>query len=89
MGKGAAADRQALFSRAFDNDDLLPQLRSPVLITHGALDAVVKPAVIEQQMAVIRHAKVHVIPDAEHACFWSKAQTYNALLREFANEQLA
>jgi len=80
--------RQALFSRAFDNDDLLPQLRSPVLITHGALDAVVKPAVIEQQLAVIRHAKVHVIPDAAHACFWSEAQTYNALLREFANEQL-
>ena len=33
--------RQALFSRAFDNDDLLPTLRSPMLITHGAQDAVV------------------------------------------------
>jgi pimeloyl-ACP methyl ester carboxylesterase len=79
--------RQALFSRAFDNDDLLPQLRSPVLITHGARDAVVKPAVIEQQMATIRHARIHVIPDAEHACFWTAAQTYNALLRQFANER--
>ena len=28
--------RQALFSRSFDNDDLLPKIRKPVLITHGA-----------------------------------------------------
>lgn len=40
--------RQALFSRSFDNDDLLPKLRKPVLITHGAVDAIVKPAVVEQ-----------------------------------------
>jgi pimeloyl-ACP methyl ester carboxylesterase len=78
--------RQALLSRVLDNDDLLPELRSPVLITHGARDAVVKPAVIEQQMAVIDHARVHVIPDADHACFWREAQAYNALLRRFANE---
>ena len=36
--------RQALFSRSFDNDDLLPKIRKPVLITHGADEAVVKPA---------------------------------------------
>jgi pimeloyl-ACP methyl ester carboxylesterase len=78
--------RQGLFSRVFDNDDLLPQLRTPVLITHGADDAVVKPAVIEQQMSGIRHAQVHVIPDAPHACFWSAAASYNALLREFAEQ---
>ncbi|MGH9176848.1 MAG: alpha/beta fold hydrolase, partial [Vicinamibacterales bacterium] len=35
--------RQALFSRSFDNDDLLPSIRKPVLITHGADDAIVKP----------------------------------------------
>src|SRR5713226_2184646 len=35
--------RQALFSRSFDNDDLLPRIRKPVLITHGADDAIVKP----------------------------------------------
>lgn len=79
--------RQALFSRVFDNDDLLSKLRSPVLITHGARDAVVKPAVIEQQMAGIGRARVHVIPDADHACFWREPQTYNTLLRRFANEQ--
>ena len=45
--------RQALFSRSFDNDDLLPKIRKPVLITHGVEDAVVKPTVIDQQMARI------------------------------------
>lgn len=79
--------RQALFSRAFDNDDLLPKLRTPVLITHGALDGVVKPGVIEQQMSSIRHAQIHVIPNATHACFWGAAATYNALLREFAAQK--
>ena len=29
--------RQAMFSRSFDNDDLLPRIRKPVLITHGAM----------------------------------------------------
>jgi pimeloyl-ACP methyl ester carboxylesterase len=77
--------RQGLFSRAFDNDDLLPKLRTPVLITHGALDAVVKPEVIERQMAVIRHAEIHIIPEAGHACFWGAAPTYNSRLRAFVN----
>ena len=35
--------RQALFSRSFDNDDLLSRIRKPVLVVHGAQDAVVKP----------------------------------------------
>src|SRR5215207_10438776 len=40
--------RQALFSRSFDNDDLLPKIRKPVLVTHGADDAVVKPAAVDR-----------------------------------------
>jgi non-heme chloroperoxidase len=75
--------RKSLFSRAFDNDDLLPKLRKPVLITHGSADAVVKPAVVEQQMARIRTARVRMMA-AGHACFWDDAATYNNALREFA-----
>src|SRR6185436_9214042 len=40
--------RQALFSRSFDNDDILPTISKPALITHGVDDAIVKPAVVEQ-----------------------------------------
>jgi non-heme chloroperoxidase len=76
--------RQGLFSRAFDNDDLLPKIRKPVLITHATSDAVVKPVVIERQMKAIRHAQVHMIDHAGHACFWDDATSYNRRLHEFA-----
>jgi pimeloyl-ACP methyl ester carboxylesterase len=75
--------RQALFSRSFDNDDLLPKMRKPVLITHGAEDAVVKPAVIERQMARIRHAQTCMVANAGHAVFWDKPAEYNRHLRDF------
>jgi pimeloyl-ACP methyl ester carboxylesterase len=74
--------RQALFSRAFDNDDLLPGLRKPVLITHGNQDAVVKPAVIEDQMAHINRKSVQMLTTG-HACFWDDAPAYNRCLHEF------
>ena len=50
--------RQAMFSRSFDNDDLLPKIRKPVLITHGVNDAIVKPAVVEQHKALLEHAQI-------------------------------
>jgi len=75
--------RQALFSRSLDNDDLLPKLRTRVLITHGTEDAIVKPAVIDQQMACLTHATVQMIANAGHACFWDDAATYNRYLQEF------
>lgn len=77
--------RQALFSRSFDNDDLLPKIRKPVLITQGENDAVVKRNVFDQQMYRIAHAQIEVMADAGHACFWDQASAYNALLRKFAD----
>jgi pimeloyl-ACP methyl ester carboxylesterase len=56
--------RQAMFSRSFNNDDLLPKLRKPVLITHGAKDAVVKPEIVDQHKAGMKHAQVHVMANA-------------------------
>jgi pimeloyl-ACP methyl ester carboxylesterase len=76
--------RQALFSRSFDNDDLLPKLRKPVLITHGTDDAVVKSAVIDQQMVRITSARIRMMANAGHACFWNDAAAYNRCLQEFA-----
>lgn len=76
--------RRALFSRAFDNDDLLPKLRKPVLITHGISDAVVKVAVIDQQMSRIAAAKIERMATG-HACFWDDAAGYNGLLQKFAD----
>jgi pimeloyl-ACP methyl ester carboxylesterase len=76
--------RQALFSRSFDNDDLLPKIRKPVLITHGADDAVVKPAAVDQHKADLAHAQIQMMANAGHACFWDDAATFNRGLRAFS-----
>jgi len=74
--------RQALLSRSFSNDDLLPKLRKPALITHGTDDAVVKSAVIDQQMKRISGARIRMLATG-HACFWDDAAGYNRCLQEF------
>jgi non-heme chloroperoxidase len=72
------------FSRSFDNDDLLPKIRRPVLITHGAEDAIVKPAVIDQHKAGMAHAQLHLMPNAGHAPFWDDAANFNRRGRAYA-----
>jgi pimeloyl-ACP methyl ester carboxylesterase len=78
--------RQALFSRAFDNDDLLPTLRSPVLITHGADDAIVSTDVVERHRALVPHAQVDIMPGAGHAPFWDDSVRFNQRLAAFCDE---
>lgn len=75
--------RQALFARSFDNDDLLPTLRTPALITHGAEDAVVQPAIVAQHQAGLAHAQIDLMAHAGHAPFWDDAAAFNQRLREF------
>jgi pimeloyl-ACP methyl ester carboxylesterase len=75
--------RKALFSRSFDNDDLLPRLRKPVLITHGVKDAIVKLSAVDQCKSRVPHAQTHIM-NTGHAAFWDDAATYNQSLREFS-----
>ena len=75
--------RQALFSRSFDNDDLLPTITRPVLITHGANDAIVKREVVEQHRAGMAHAEVDIMEGAGHAPFWDSAAAFNERLAIF------
>jgi pimeloyl-ACP methyl ester carboxylesterase len=76
--------RQAMFSRSFDNDDLLPRIRKPVLITHGAKDAVVKLSAVDQHKAGMAHAQVQVVANAGHGPFWDDAAAFNQNLRKFS-----
>jgi pimeloyl-ACP methyl ester carboxylesterase len=78
--------RQALFSRAFDNDDLLPTLTKPVLITHGADDAIVRRTAVEQHQARIAHAQVHIMAGAGHAPFRDDVTAFNRRLAAFCEE---
>ena len=72
--------RQALLSRAFDNDDLLPKIQKPVLIVHGAR---VKPAVVDQHRTGLAHARIEMMPNVGHAPFWEDAAAFNQHLRAF------
>jgi non-heme chloroperoxidase len=76
--------REAMFSRSIDNDDLLPQIRKPVLITHGVKDVVVSPAVVDRHKAGMKHAQIHLMENVGHAPFWDDAAGFNHWLRTFS-----
>ncbi len=78
--------RQALLTRVVDNDDLLPTIVKPVLITHGARDAVVRQEVVAQHCAGLPHAQVDIMRDAGHAAFWDDAAQFNQRLGAFRDE---
>lgn len=78
--------RQAMFSRVLDNDDLLPTIRMPVLITHGADDAVVKKEIVAQHHALLTHAQIQIMPGAGHAPFWDAAASFNHRLAAFCDD---
>jgi pimeloyl-ACP methyl ester carboxylesterase len=75
--------RQGMFSRTFDNEDLLPKLRKPVLITQGTADRVVKPIAADQHKAVIPHAQMHIVAGGAHGLFWDEPEMFNNTLRAF------
>jgi pimeloyl-ACP methyl ester carboxylesterase len=75
--------RQALLSRTIDNDDLLPRIRKPALIMHGATDTTLKPEIVDQQKTVLPHAQVYIMPNAGHTPFWQDTSAFNQRLRAF------
>ena len=81
--------RQALFSRSFDNDDLLPRIRKPALIVHGADDAIVKLAAVDEHKAGLAHAQIQIMPNAGHGAFWDDAAGFNQRLRAFSRSMEA
>ena len=81
--------RQALFARVIDNDDLLPTITRPVLLTHGAEDAIVKTDVVAQHRALIPHAQVDLMPGVGHAAFWDDAASFNRRLAAFRESTAA
>jgi len=75
--------REALFTRTFDNDDLMARIRTLVLVVHGAEDAIVKPSIVDQHTACMPHAELRVMPNTGHAPFWDNAASFNQYLRAF------
>ena len=75
--------RQALLSREVDNDDLLPTIRKPVLVVHGAQDAVVRPSVVDRHRAAIAHAQVRMMDGVGHVPFQEDPAVFDRHLRAF------
>ena len=78
--------RQALFSRVLDNDDVLRAMQKPVLITHGAEDAIVRRNAAEHQRAMVAHAELDIMKDAGHAPFVDDAPAFNRRLATFCRD---
>jgi non-heme chloroperoxidase len=76
--------RQAMLSRALDNDDLLHRLRKPLLIIQGSADKIVRVRAAEEIKSAVKHATLVVMNGAGHALSTEEPAKYNARLRDFA-----
>ena len=76
--------RQAMLSRAVDNDDLLPTLRKPLLVIQGAADKIVRVRAAEQIKSAVSHATLVVVNGAGHALSTEDPEKFNVRLGDFA-----
>jgi len=75
--------RAALFGRPAEYQALLEALDVPVLVTQGARDDVVAPAMARHIAASVPGAKLALFEEAGHAPFIEDADAFNAALAEF------
>jgi len=78
--------RKALRSRTPNPGDLLPKLRLPVLVTHGAVDDVSLVARSYYAAETIPGATLSVFEDIGHSPFWEDAPRYNRELAAFVRK---
>lgn len=77
--------REGMYSRVVDNDDVLLELRAPVLVTHGEKDGIVLLKAAEQLEKLIPHAQLSIYEGVTHVPFWEDPDRFNRELREFAS----
>ena len=82
----STSQRAALRGRPLDYDDLLTQIRIPVLISQGDRDTLVLPRHADALAARIPHARLSVYGGAGHAPFWNDPGRFAAELTEFASQ---
>jgi pimeloyl-ACP methyl ester carboxylesterase len=75
--------RRLLLANTASAEDLLPSIGVPVLLSHGAKDQIILPAMSEFAAGLIPDAKHSVYPDAGHAPFYEDAVRFNRELLEF------
>jgi non-heme chloroperoxidase len=75
--------RQGLLLRDVDNDQIVARMRTPMLLSCGEDDGVVKPAMHDRLMELRPDAKLSLYPGVGHAPFWEAADRFNRELAEF------
>lgn len=78
--------RANLLAREVAYDDLLPEIESPVLITHGEEDELILPGVARRICEAIPNARTSFYPEVGHAPVMEDSERFNRELREFAAE---
>lgn len=78
--------REGLRDRTVTHDAELEALDVPVLVTHGAEDAVVDPAAAQRHVDIVDDAELSLYPETGHAPFWEKPERFNRELRAFVDE---
>lgn len=77
--------RRALSSRTVVNDDLLPHIYKPVLITHGIEDKLVLVAAARHSAKLLPVNKLSLYPGVGHSPFWEQPDRFNEELKAFAH----
>ena len=75
--------RLALVSRQIDSDDVLSEMTVPVLVTHGAEDAVVLPSMAQHVLEVCPSAEASWYEGVGHLPFLEDPERFNRELAEF------
>lgn len=75
--------RAALLNRPLTYEDLLPEIESPVLLTHGEEDDAVPLTVSETHAEAIPNARTSFYPGVGHMSPMENTQRFNRELREF------
>lgn len=79
------AAREAMLKRGkLDYDDVLRELKLPVLCVHGTGDDVILPLSSEHIAATVPGAKLSIYPGAGHSPFFEAPQRFNREIAELA-----
>jgi pimeloyl-ACP methyl ester carboxylesterase len=77
-----AAVRAGVMDRTRDEGDILPRLSVPVLVTHGAMDRIIRPAAGEYTASAVPGARLSLYEGVGHSPFFEDAPRFNRELAE-------
>src|SRR5215213_9283277 len=80
--------RAAVMDRTRNEGEILPQLRMPVLVTHGAMDRIITRAASEYTASTVPDARLSLYEGIGHSPFFEDAPRFNSELAEFVRSAM-